>query len=129
MRLNWWNLLLISGLFLPLPFAALAQDDQRSRIFVIDGQAGQAAVIEKNGRAYVDVEALTEITHGSLSFKANRIVLTLPTSNLNPSMADPPAEPGNSPIAGLSRDFTRAGIEEVATMREWANTLAYAIQN
>ncbi len=80
MRRNRWKLLLISDLLLPLPFAALAQSDQRSRILVIDGQRGQAPIIEKNGRAYVDLEALTEITHGSLSFKVDRIVLTLPTS-------------------------------------------------
>jgi hypothetical protein len=129
MRPNRWKLLLISGLFLPLPFAALAQSDQHSRILVIDGQAGQAPVIEKNGRAYVDVEALTEITHGSLRFKVDRIVLTLPTSTLRAPIAEPPTGPGNSSIAGLSRDFMRAGIEEIATMREWANTLAYAIQN
>ena len=129
MRPTCWMLLLISGLFPLLPFAALAQSDQHSRVLVIDGQAGQAPVIEKNGRAYVDVEALTEIAHASLSFKADRIVLSLPTSNLNPSTAEPSAEPGNSPIAGLSRDFMLAGIEEIATMREWANTLAYAIEN
>ncbi len=129
MRPTCWTLLLISGLFPLSTFGAHAQNDQHSRILVIDGQAGQASVIEKNGRAYVDVEALTQITHGSLSFKADRIVLTLPTPTLSASIAEPPAEPGNPPIAGLSRNFMRAGIEEIATMREWANTLAYAIQN
>ena len=41
------------------------------------------------------------------------------------------AEPTHSPIvdSGLSREFMLAGIEEIATMREWANTLAYAIEN
>jgi len=122
-------LLLVSGLLLPLPFAALAQSDQRSRILVIDGQREQAPIIEKNGRAYVDLEALTEITHDSLSFKVDRIVLTLPTSTLSTPIAEPPIGPENSSIGGLSRDFMRAGIEEIATMREWANTLAYDIQN
>lgn len=127
MRTNCWRLLFISGLFPPLLFAAGAQSAQRSRILVIDGQAGQAPVIEKNGRAYVDVEALTQITHGALRFKADRIVLTLPTSNV----AEPSMEPAHTPTAdsGLSRDFMLAGIEEIATIREWASTLAYAIQN
>jgi hypothetical protein len=131
MRPNCWKLLMISGLLPLLPFGADSQSNQRSRILVIDGQAGQAPVIEKNGRAYVDVEALTQITHGALRFKADRIVLTLPTSNVNPSTVEPSPEPAHTPIAasGLSRDFMLAGIEEIATMREWASTLAYAIQN
>lgn len=130
MRPNCWELL-ISGFLLLLPCSAPAQRDQHSRVLVIDGQAGQAAVIEKGGRAYVDVEALTQITHGSLSFKADRIVLSLPSAIVNPSMAEPQAEPAHAPVSdsGLSRDFMLAGIEEIATMREWASTLAYAIEN
>jgi hypothetical protein len=132
MRPNCWELLIPGFFLLLLPCAAPAQRDQHSRILVIDGQAGQAPVIERNGRAYVDVEALTEITHGSLSFKADRIVLRLPASNVNPHpMAEHPAETTSSPIAesGLSRPFMLAGIEEIATMREWASALAYAIEN
>ncbi len=123
--------LLISGLLVLLQFAALAQGDRHSQILVIDGQAGQAAVIENGGRAYVDVEALTRITHGSLSFKGDHIVLTLPKSNGNTLMAEPSAEPAHAAVAesGLSRNFMLAGIEEIATMREWASTLAYAIKN
>jgi len=131
MRPECWKLLLISG-FLPLlPSSTLTQSDQPSRVLVIDGQAGQAPVIEKNGRAYVDIEALTQITHGSLRFKADRIVLSLPPLNVNPPMAEAKAEPAHPPIpgSGLSRDFMLAGIEEIATMREWASTLEYAIQN
>ena len=132
MRPNYCEWLLISGMLLLLPFAALAQSDQHRRTLVVDGQAGQAPVIEKNGRAYVDVEALTKITHGSLSFKGDRIVLSFLASNVNPPpLADPRAEPTPSPIteSGLSRDFMLAGIEEIATIREWARTLAYAIEN
>lgn len=130
MRPNCWELL-ISGFLFLLPCSALAQPDSHGRVLVIDGKAGQAPVIEKGGRAYVDVEALTQITHGSLSFKADRIVLSLPTEIANPPMAEPQAEPAHTPVtnSGLSRDFMLAGIEEIATMREWASTLAYAIEN
>lgn len=131
MRPNFWKVRVISGFLLMLPCAALAQSGRHSRMLVIDGQAGQAPVIEKDGRSYVDVEALTQITHGSLSFQADRIVLSLPTLNGNSPLAEPQADPPHSPIAesALSRDFMRAGIEEIATMREWASTLAYAIEN
>jgi len=131
MRYKDWKALLTFFSLLFSPLNTLAQHHQQRRVLVIEGQAGQAAVIEKDGRAYVDVETLTQITHGSLSFKADRIVLSLPASNGHPPTADAPAEPAHSQTAGseLSRDFVRAGIEEIATMREWASTLAYAIQN
>lgn len=126
---DWKALLPFFSLLLLLPIISLAQ--QQRRTLIIDGETGQANVIEKDGRAYVDVEALTQITHGSLSFKGDRIVLSLPASNGAPPTADASAEPAHSQTTGseLSRNFMRAGIEEIATIREWASTLAYAIQN
>lgn len=105
----------------------LAQVAPQSRTLLINGQSGQAAVIQLDGRSYVDLEALAQITNGSLQFKANRIVLTLPLSAVNPPVAEPPASPVDA--SALSRDFMKAGIEEIALMREWASPLAYAIQN
>lgn len=131
MRYMDWKALLPFFSLLLLPLISLAQHHQQRRILVIDGETGQANVIEKDGRAYVDVETLTQITHGSLSFKADRIVLSLPASNGGPPTADTSAEPAHSQNAGseFSRNFMRAGIEEIATIREWASTLASAIQN
>jgi len=104
-----------------------SQAKQKSETLVIDGQAGQAAVIQVDGRAYVDLETLAHIANWSLSFKANRIVL-----NLQPNTASTPAAT-NSPTqdddSSLSRDFMRSGMEAIAQMREWASPLAYAIQN
>lgn len=131
MRNTLRKVLIISSSLLFSPLTPVAQHDQPSRILVIEGQEGQAAVVEIGSRAYVDVAGLTQIAHGSLTFKADRIVLTLPPSNMSTSRIELPAEPAHSPVGsfGLSRDFMRAGIEEIATMRAWASTLAYAIQN
>jgi hypothetical protein len=128
MRNNLWKVPLFSAL---LSFSIATSAQQPGRVLVIEGQTGQAPVVEVGGRAYVEIEGLTQITHGSLTFSADHIVLRLPTSRVNPSVAEPSAELALSPIADdrLSRDFVRAGIEEIATMREWANTLAYAIEN
>jgi hypothetical protein len=131
MRHNCRALLLMSGFFLLLSRSAFAQADQHSRVLVIDGQSGQAAVVEIGGRAYVDIEGLRQITHGSLRFAANRIILSFPTSIMGPPTTEAAAEPPHSPVndSALSREFMRAGIEGIATMREWASTLGYAIQN
>jgi hypothetical protein len=104
-----------------------AQAKQQTGTLVVNGQPGQAAVVQIDGRAYVDLEALAHIANGSLSFKANRIVLKLPLSAVSPPVAVPP--PDRVDPSALSRDFMKAGIEEIALMREWASPLAYAIQN
>ena len=65
--------LLISSSLLFFPLSAMAQ--HQGRTLVVDGRPGQATVAEIGGRPYVEIAGLAEITHGSLSFKADRIVL------------------------------------------------------
>ena len=48
----------------------------KTETLVVNGQTGQAAVIEVDGRAYVDLTALAQIANWSVSFKVNRIVLS-----------------------------------------------------
>ena len=107
--------------------ATLAQVNHQRRTLVINGQAGQAEVVKINGRLYVDLDAVARITNGSLRFEASRIVLDLPISRVSSPATVPPPSPVDD--SGLSRDFMKAGIEAIAGMREWASTLAYAIQN
>jgi hypothetical protein len=129
MRNRLLKYLLLSSSLLFFPLSTMAQHQRRT--LVVDGRPGQAIVAEIDGRPYVEIAGLAEITHGSLSFKADRIVLSLPPSSMTPPPAEPPAEPADPQAhgSGLSREFMRAGIEEIATMREWASTLAYAIEN
>jgi hypothetical protein len=129
MQTNFWNILLTTSLFLALP--CMAQRSEPPRILEIDGHTGQAQVIQKDGRAYVDLQSLAEITKGSLSFKENRIILSISATDMNRPQAESPADPALPPEndSALSRDFMRAGIEDFATMREWASTMAYAVQN
>jgi hypothetical protein len=131
MQNKFWKMLLISAVLLLFQVVTMAQREPQDRILVINGQDGQAKVVELGGRSYVDLEELTQITHGSLSFNANRIILHIPTSTVSHPATEPAAGPSHSPAsdAALSQDFMRAGIEEIATMREWASTLANAIQN
>src|SRR5215467_8081323 len=52
---------------------AWAQHDQQARVLTVDGHPGKAEVIQNNGRPYVDLESLVEITRGSLSYREGRI--------------------------------------------------------
>jgi hypothetical protein len=127
MRENLWGKSLLLLVLVFVPGIALAQVEPLNRTLVINGQEGQAAVVEINGRSYVDLEALARITNGSLHFESNRILLTLSISAVSAPTSVPPPSPVND--SSFSRDFMRAGIEAIAGMREWASTLAYAIQN
>lgn len=103
------------------------QGKEQSRTLVVNGQAGQVAIVEMYSRTYVDLQALARIANGAVEFQGNRIAVTIPAGEANTvAAAAMPDQPGDS---GFSKEFMKAGIEEIARMREWASPLAYAIQN
>jgi hypothetical protein len=75
----------------------------------------------------VDLKSLVQIGHGSIAYEGNRIVLTISCSETNSSARA--AETEHTPTTKLSREFAKAAIEDISLMREWASTLANAIQN
>jgi hypothetical protein len=113
---------------LALGTVAFAQAKQRN--LTVNGQSGSADVMDAGGRAFVDVAGLASIAKGSVSFRGSEIVLTLPGGDAasapahTEAAAPQPAKNSNE----LSHEFMKAGIEEIARLREWATTLATAIQ-
>ena len=118
---------LIVVVLLIVSVLALSPAAQESRTLTVDGQPGQVAVVQMNGRSYVDLEALARVANGSLSFNGNQITLTLPGAASAPA-ADPSATPTTADT-GLSKGFLKAGIEAMSIVREWHSALANAIQN
>ena len=89
----------------------------------VTGHMGQAPVIHRNGRSYVEVEGLARVTGGTLGFQGNRIVLTLPAVQRPvEAQAQPPEE------KGFTREFLRAGVEQMAAIREWRSAIENAIR-
>jgi len=110
-----------------LPGLAWSQAAQQNSTLIVSGQPGQAPVLQINGRSYVDIEALARLTNGSLGFKGNQITLTLPGAAASaPSTATAPSQPASP---GFSKEFMRAGIEEMSVIREWRSALLNAVQN
>src|SRR5436190_11869086 len=109
-------------LTLMCPGALDAQVQQQHKAVTINGQSGDAAIVSVNGREYIDVQALVRITNGSIGFQNGATTLTLPTSDGGQTSA-------SADRNRLSRDFMKAGIEEITVLREWASPLATAIQN
>lgn len=126
MQNNLCVLSLILLLLLSMQGSVHAQVQQQRRTLVVNGQVGEALVLQIEGRAFVDVETLARIVNGTLGFQGSRIVLTLPASASMPTTAPTPSPADNS---AFSREFVKAAIEDISLMREWASTLANAIQN
>jgi hypothetical protein len=107
-----------SLVFLCLSVRVLTHAEQQHRTFTVVGHSGEIPVTEMSGHSYVEIEALTRLANGSLTFRGNQIVLTLPPSNANTTTA----------AQGLTKEFLRAGIEQMSVIREWRSTLISAVQ-
>jgi len=121
-----WRIAILAGVGV-LPGVGLAQAQQHaSSTFTVMGHPGQAPVIQKGGRSYVDVEGLARLTGGTLGFQGSQIVLTLPGPLVQPGVPAPaPAPPEKT---GFSHDFLRAGIEAMSEIREWRAATENAVR-
>jgi hypothetical protein len=111
---NVWKIVALSMI---LPVVAMSQGIIQK--LSVSGFTGSIPVTQINGKNYVEVEGLAQLVSGSLSFRGNQVTLTL--------SGNPPTTPEAK--VGFSRDFLRAGIEELSTIREWHSALASAIEN
>jgi hypothetical protein len=127
MRQKALSVRLMLVLLLVVPALALSQAQQQTQTLIVEGKSGEVTVLQINGRSYVDLEALARVVNGALSFNGNRITLTLPTPSGNNTTAASPASPTAN--SGLSKEFIKAGIEEMSAVREWRSALANAVQN
>lgn len=104
-----------------------AQMGEEFRTLVINDRPGKVVVLAVGDKTYIDLKSLVQIGHGSIAYEGNRIVLSISCSETNGSARAAETEP--TPSTQLSREFAKAAIEEISLMREWASTLANAVQN
>lgn len=119
---NSKRLLGLAAISIFLTGNTIAQSQYQQKTLVINGHTGDAMVYQIDGKSYVDLESLVRITHGSLSFGGGKIVLTIPAGG------ETQAQPPDQASPGLSDNFIRAALQDVATMKEWTTTLAHAVQ-
>jgi hypothetical protein len=130
------------GFVLALAGVLFAQSaPNKNKILIVNGKSAGPVIRKIDGRSYVDIETLAEVTNGVVTIERHRIVLTIPasdsgaTASAAPDSAPPadaapvtaaaadvsaaPARTGPAqPPQGLSRDFASAGIAALAEMRE-----------
>jgi len=95
------------------------------RTVTVNEQSGKIGLLQMDDKAYIDLNRLVQIAHGSIDYRGNQIVLTLPSGGAPAAMAEA-EEPKDS---ALTHGFMKAGIEAISLMREWASNLANDIQN
>lgn len=113
------SVMLVTILLLPL----LVLVAQETRALLIEGQHGQASVIQLQGKNYVEVEGLARITGGSLRFAGNQMILTLPGGTNSA-----PQTEQSEPATALSRPFLSAGIETMREILEWHAALKTGVE-
>jgi hypothetical protein len=109
------------GLLICISVPAVMLVAQQTTSLAVNGQQGSARVVQVDGHNYVDIEGLARLTNGTISFKGAQILLSLPAAATRSSSE--PAKP-----AGISKDFLTAGIEALASIREWHSALRTAVE-
>jgi hypothetical protein len=117
------SMMLVTILLLPL----LVLVAQETSALLIEGQQGQARVIQVQGKNYVEVEGLAQITGGSLRFAGNQITLTLPSGGNTVPHTEQSAS-ASQPATGLSKPFLTGGIETMREILEWHAALKNGIE-
>jgi len=118
---------LIASFFLVLPGLGMSQTTQPTGTIRVSGRPGQAAILLIDGKSYVDIEALARLLSGSLTSSGNEITLTLPS--VPAATASEPVRTNQPANSEFSKDFLKAGIEEMSVIREWRSALLNAVQN
>ena len=86
-----------------------------TKILVVNGKTAGVGVRQINGRLYVDLETLAQLTNGVFTVEPRRVVLTIPPSDASVVATDDSTQNSQR----LSRDFSSAAISALAAMREW----------
>ena len=118
MKMRGFRLFTALALSLMLAGASLAQNAPAKKTLVVNGSV-EGTVVLIDGHSYVDVETLARIMDAAVSFAPGRVILTVPAAE---ARAKERAEPG------LSKDFARAGISQLAEMWEWKAAIAATIR-
>ena len=106
----------VFGIVFSLAGILLAQRGP-DKVLVVNGRTVGTPVVQIDGRSYVDIDTVAQITNGVVTVQSDRILLTIRTTTPSPP---PPAPP---PPEGISREFARQAVALLAEMREWRGAI------
>jgi hypothetical protein len=109
------------GLVLACAGILFAQSSSDRSLIVNGKLAGK--VVQIGGHSYIDLETVAQITNGSVMIEPNRVLLNIPGLEAGPGPEARPSAAPPPPPPGLSREFARLAIAELAEMREWRGAI------
>ncbi|HXN98272.1 MAG TPA: hypothetical protein VN881_04315 [Candidatus Acidoferrales bacterium] len=71
----------LAGLVLMPTGMLLAQSGAANKTLIVNGKSTETMVRQLDGRSYIDVEVLAQLTSGTVFIEPTRVVLTIPVSN------------------------------------------------
>jgi hypothetical protein len=86
------------GFLLALPGSLFAQTIS-NKTLVVNGKSGEATVLLIDGRSYIDVEMVAQLSNGTVFIEPNRVVLTMPVPNSTAAPATKVAVNGQASAA------------------------------
>jgi hypothetical protein len=110
------------SLLVQCSFAFSQQPPSQGHTFSVTGRSGSAKILESNGKSYVALDDIARLMQGSLSFKGNQIILTLPADQAAAAAPAPPAK------TGFSKDFLNAELDQLSVIREWRIALVESMK-
>jgi len=121
-------LLFLLGVGIILSVGETIAQERPIRTLVVNGRTVDTAVIEMEGRSYVDIEGLSQVIGGSVTFEPSQITLTFPEPA--PAAAATPAD--NSAAAPqaadeMSKQFQQLAVYTLAEMREWRGAISAVV--
>jgi hypothetical protein len=110
--------LCLLSLGLILSASETVAQDTPDKTLIVNGAAVNAAVVQVQGRSYVDIEGLAQALGGSVTFEPNQIALTIP---------GPPPPPAPPTSEGMTKEFQQMAVSALTEMREWRGAVGTLI--
>jgi hypothetical protein len=85
---------------------SLSAQSTANKTLVVNGKSVDAPVRQIDGRSYIDVETLAQLTNGTVFIEPNRVVLSIPASDTAAPAA--PAAASNAAVAPTGASATTA---------------------
>jgi hypothetical protein len=106
---------------------ALAQTAS-DRALLVNGKTIHGAIVEIQGKTYVDLRMLSDALGATLAYEPTRVTLALPTSPAAAAAAQATQQAAAPATGNLSTNFRSATIGALSEMREWQGAVESVIR-
>src|SRR5690349_21504648 len=106
----------LAPLILVLVLVSISEAQLQTRTLTINGHSGKVTIYNVEGKSFIDLETLVRTANGTVRFKGDEIILTLPAAGAT-SAQNNPSQP-----EGMSKGFMSAAVQGLALIKNWQRT-------